>query len=310
MITTVTLNTAVDKLYIVEKIENDTVMRVKSVYNTAGGKGINVSKVAALAGEIVTATGFLGGFSGSFMRSMLESAGIRTLFTQIEAETRSCVNIRDESTGKHTEYLEPGASISTDDLDRFIADFKSVLVMSDIVSISGSVPKGTPTGFYSEIIGLCKSAGKRVIVDTSGDLLVESVKSFPTLIKPNIDEIEQLTGEKITSEKQIITAAQKIHADGIEYVAVSLGKDGSVFVCSDGVFKCTPPKIDAVNTVGCGDSMMAGFAVSLSRGFHVVEMLCYATAVSAANALELQTGHIDMGNLEHLIKQAIVRKLT
>ena len=111
MITTVTLNTSVDKLYLVEKLEDYTVMRVKKVSNTAGGKGLNVSKVAYLLGEKVSALGFAGGFNGSYVSSLLEAQGIRAGFTRIQAETRSCINIRELSTGRHTEFLEPGAPV-------------------------------------------------------------------------------------------------------------------------------------------------------------------------------------------------------
>ena len=112
MITTVTLNTSVDKLYLVEKLEDYTVMRVKKVSNTAGGKGLNVSKVAHLLGEKVSALGFVGGFNGSYVSSLLEAQGIRAGFTRIQAETRSCINIRELSTGRHTEFLEPGAPVT------------------------------------------------------------------------------------------------------------------------------------------------------------------------------------------------------
>lgn len=309
MITTVTLNTAVDKLYLVENVVPDTVMRVKEVCNTAGGKGLNVSKVAALAGEKVTATGFLGGFNGKYVAALLESAGITASFAEIDAETRSCINIRNLATGKHTEYLEPGAEVTEANLDDFMRIFKSVLPQSDVVTISGSVPKGTPVEFYGDIIRLCKDAGKPVIVDTSGELLVEAVKAKPAMIKPNTDEIEQLLGEKVVSQEQVIEAAKRLHGGGIEYVAVSLGKDGSILVCGEGVFKGETPDIPVVNTVGCGDSMVAGFAVSMSRGYTAEEMLRFATAISTANALEMQTGHITKENLEKLLPQVKVIKL-
>lgn len=309
MITTVTLNTAVDKLYLVENVAPSTVMRVKEVCNTAGGKGLNVSKVAALAGEDVCATGFLGGFNGEYVRSLLQVAGIRTEFCEIDCETRSCINIRDLATGEHTEYLEPGAEVSQQNLDDFIAKLETLLPDTDILSISGSVPKGTPVTFYSNIIKMAKKAGKPVIIDTSGELLVESAKALPTMIKPNTDEIEQLLGGKITSREQLIDAAKRLHQTGIEYVAVSLGKEGSILVCNEGVFAATLPEIQAVNTVGCGDSMLAGFAISIARGYNAAEMLAFATAISAANALEMPTGHIQKSNLESLLPQVKINKL-
>ena len=124
MITTVTLNTSVDKLYLVEKLEDYTVMRVKKVSNTAGGKGLNVSKVAYLLGEKVSALGFAGGFNGSYVSSLLEAQGIRAGFTRIQAETRSCINIRELSTGRHTEFLEPGAPVTHAECDEFLSGYK------------------------------------------------------------------------------------------------------------------------------------------------------------------------------------------
>lgn len=310
MITTITLNTAVDKLYLVDNVVPDTVMRVKEVSNTAGGKGLNVSKVAALAGEKVTATGFLGGFNGRYVAAMLEAAGINAKFTEIDAETRSCINIRNLATGSHTEYLEPGSAVTKQNLDEFINTFKQILPQSDVITISGSVPDGTPKTFYADIIMLCKDAGKPVIVDTSGDLLIEAARAKPTVIKPNTDEIEQLLGEKPKSMDGIIAAAKKLQAGGIEYVAVSMGKYGSVLACNEGVFKGETPDIPVVNTVGCGDSMTAGFAVGISRGYSAEKMLSFATAISTANALEIQTGHIRKENLERLLIEVKTKKLS
>lgn len=309
MITTVTLNTAVDKLYLVEGSVPGSVMRVKEVFNTAGGKGLNVSKVAALAGEKVTATGFLGGFNGKYVASLLKSSGIDARFAEIGTETRSCINIRDLATGKHTEYLEPGAEITDSDLSEFLRIFRSVLPQSDVITISGSAPKGTPATFYGDIIKLCRGAATPVIADTSGELLIEAVNAKPTMIKPNIDELEQLLGEKAVSREQIISAAKRLHSGGIEYVAVSLGKEGSILVCGEGVFKGETPDIPVANTVGCGDSMVAGFAVSISRGYCAEEALRFATAVSTANALEIKTGHIKPENVEILLSQVRVTRL-
>lgn len=309
MIMTVTLNTSVDKLYLVEDVRPDTVMRVKEVCNVAGGKGLNVSKVAALAGEKVRATGFIGGFNGQYILSLLGKAGIEHRFCEIDAETRSCINIRNLATGKHTEYLEPGAEITDKNIEDFLKLFEESLPESDVVTISGSVPKSTPDTLYAQLIKLATESDTPIIVDTSGKLLVECVKARPTMIKPNTDEIEQLLGRPVSTRDEIIEAAKQLHNDGISYVSVSLGKDGAVLVCDEGVFKADTPDIPVVNTVGCGDSMVAGFAVSLSRGYNAEEMLRFATAISTANALEMQTGHIQKENLEKLLPQIIIKKL-
>lgn len=309
MIVTVTLNTAVDKLYLVDKLADYTVMRVNRVSNTAGGKGLNVSKVAAIAGEPVTATGFVGGFNGRYVESMLKEQGVETRLTHIAAETRSCINIREESTGRHTEFLEPGAAVTPEELERFWEDFCAASEGAKVVTISGSVPKGTPPDFYGRLIRYAKERGIRVLLDTSGQLLRDGAAARPTLIKPNTDEIEQLLGAPAKSEEELIAAAEKLRDGGIEIVVISLGKDGALIACRDGVFRGVTPDIPVVNTVGCGDSMVAGFAVGLSRGYSLPETIRFAMAVSTANALTMETGYFKTEDLESLLGQISVHKI-
>lgn len=309
MLLTVTLNTAVDKLYLVEDVRPDTVMRVKEVSNTAGGKGLNVSKVAALAGEPVRAMGFLGGFNGQYVRSLLRAQGIADDFVEIDAETRSCINIRNLATGKHTEYLEPGASVTRQNLDDFLQRFETALPDCDAVTISGSVPKGTPASFYGQLTYIAKAAGKPVILDTSGELLIHGVEAQPTMIKPNDDEIAQLLGEPVSGREALVAAAQRLLQGGVSYIVVSMGKAGSLMVCEDGVFQGHTPDIPVVNTVGCGDSMVAGFAVGMLRGYSAAEMLKFATAISTANALTIQTGYFEQKDLQRLLGEVSVTKL-
>ncbi|HIQ59933.1 MAG TPA: 1-phosphofructokinase [Candidatus Merdivicinus intestinavium] len=309
MIVTVTLNTAVDKLYLVDKLADYTVMRVNRVSNTAGGKGLNVSKVAAIAGEPVTATGFVGGFNGRYVESMLKEQGVETRLTHIAAETRSCINIREESTGRHTEFLEPGAAVTPEELERFWEDFCAASEGAKVVTISGSVPKGTPPDFYGRLIRYAKERGIRVLLDTSGQLLRDGAAARPTLIKPNTDEIEQLLGAPAKSEEELIAAAEKLRDGGIEIVVISLGKDGTLIACRDGVFRGVTPDIPVVNTVGCGDSMVAGFAVGLSRGYSLPETIRFAMAVSTANALTMETGYFKTEDLESLLGQVSVHKI-
>ena len=309
MITTVTLNAAVDKLYIVENSAPHTVMRVKEVHNTPGGKGLNVAKVARLLGEDACATGFLGGFNGQMVRALLAGAGIRAEFAQTAAETRCCVNIREAETGRHTEYLEPGAPVTAGELAAFYSLFEQLLPESGLVTISGSTPAGVPADCYGRMVRAAKAAGKRVIVDTSGQLLRDAAKERPTMLKPNTDEIGQLLGAAPATREETAAAAQKLHAGGIDYVAVSLGGDGAVLACREGVFAAVPPPVQPVNVVGCGDAMVAAFAVGILRGMPAAELLRFATAVSAANALELPTGHISPANLERLSAGARVEQI-
>jgi len=305
MITTITLNVAVDKAYVIEKLERGSVMRVQKCTNTAGGKGLNVAKVAHLCGEEVQAGGFVGGHAGAYVEDLLSSEGIPACFVHTKRETRSCINVL-EADGTSTEFLEPGEPVSEAELIEFTEKFKKMVEQSSVITISGSVPKGVPVSYYGDLIRTTREAGKKVVLDTSGQLLKEAIKACPTLVKPNQDEIEDLLGIKVNNHKELLEGAKKIHQMGIPIVVVSLGAEGSLVVCEEGCFLGKPSKIKVVNTVGCGDSMTAAFAVGLSRGYSVRETLKYATAVSAANAMTMETGSFRQEDMENNLKLAMV----
>lgn len=306
MITTVTLNVAIDKAYVVDTVEKGTVMRVEKCTNTAGGKGLNVAKVSKLCGEDVLATGFVGGHAGAYVEELLNAQQVKNRFVHTANETRSCINIL-AADGSSTEFLEPGAPVTEQETEEFLRLFEELVQQSEVLTISGSAPKGVPTDIYAKMITLAASYGKKILLDTSGELLKEGIKACPTMIKPNDDEIEALLGVPVTNKEEILAGAKRLHADkaaggfGIPYVVVSLGADGALVVCDEGVFHGQPPKLETVNTVGCGDSMLAAFAVSFARGYEIQEALKYAVAVSAANALTMATGHFETADMERIL---------
>jgi len=309
MILTVTLNVAIDKLYIVDSLVQGQVIRVKDCTYNAGGKGINVSKVAKLLGEEVTATGFIGGYSGAFIRENVINAGINEHFINVLGESRTSINILDNSSGKITELLEPGTPVSENNIHDFICSFKELVDYCEIITISGSVPRGVDQTIYSQLIKIAKDKRKKVLLDTSGILLREALTAIPYVIKPNINELKTLLGIDIDSFEEVISAAKLLHSMGIDIVIVSLGKDGALVVCDEGIYRGITPEIKVVNSVGCGDSMLAAFAVGLSRGLSIVEMVKLSVAVSTANALTKETGHFIQSDLDRLIKEVEVIKL-
>lgn len=309
MILTVTLNAAIDKRYVVEKLEPDQVCRVKECTYSAGGKGLNVSRVATIAGEEVIATGFVGGHAGGYIVEALDRLNIRNDFVHIKGESRSCINIYDETNQTQTEFLEPGVVVSEDDTKKMITKYLELIDGCSIVAISGSVPKGVDSSIYMEMIQIGKEHHKKVILDTSGKLLEESIKAKPFMIKPNINEIRMLTGQELNNQEDLVKAAIKLQESGIEVVAISCGSEGSVIACEEGIYRAIVPKIHAVNTVGCGDSMIAGFAVGFSRGLSIMDTIAFASAVSAANAMRMETGFFLKEDMEKLLPKIRVEKL-
>lgn len=309
MILTVTLNAAIDKRYVVEEFKVGEVNRVKECAYVPGGKGLNVSKPAAVAGAEVVATGFVGGHAGNYIEASLKDYHVKSAFYHLESESRSCINIWDEKNCVQTEFLEPGFTVTESEFQGFVEEFKELVKKADVVAMSGSVPKGLDGTAYQKLVKVVKDAGKKVILDTSGKLLEMGIEACPTMIKPNIDEIRMLTGKDCNEIDEIIEAAKEIHARGVEVVAVSLGADGSLAVSDEGVFRAIVPRIDAVNTVGCGDSMIAGFALGFAEGLGIEETLRKASAISAAAALREETGYFVMEDMQRLYPQIKIEKM-
>lgn len=309
MILTVTLNAAIDKRYVVEDFKIGEVNRVKECVYTPGGKGLNVSKPASIAGAKVVATGFVGGHAGNYIEDELKPFGIESAFYHMKEESRSCINIWDTVQKKQTEFLEPGFTVSEADFKGFVEKFQGLVKDADVVAMSGSVPKGLDGTAYQRLVRIVKDAGKKVILDTSGKLLTAGIEAKPTMIKPNIDEIRMLTGSNCDDLNEIIEAAEQIHQGGVEVVAVSLGGDGAIVVNSEGVYRAIVPKIDAVNTVGCGDSMIAGFALGFSEGLSIADTLKKASAISAAAALREETGFFVLEDMESIYPKVEIKKL-
>lgn len=309
MITTVTMNASLDKAYFMrDTIENGTVMRVDYSRTSAGGKGVNVARVAALCGANVQATGFAGGYNGQQFEALLELDGIAHTFIPITGETRCCINILDMKYGS-TEYLEPGCEVSVEEEREFMKQFPDIIQKSDVVTISGSIPQGIKKDVYGKMITIAKEMGKTVILDASGEMLANGIKARPTMVKPNQDEIEQLFDTKIHNVQDVIFYANKIREEGISYVVISLGKEGALLVCDEGVFQAKPPKVNAVNTVGCGDSMVGAFAVAFERKYTAKEALKYAVSVATANALSQNTGDFDPHTAQRILNQVEIINL-
>lgn len=309
MITTVTLNTSIDKAYhMTQKIENGTVMRVAETHNSAGGKGLNVARVIRLCGSDTKAAGLAGGYNGQYLESLLDADGISYEFEHINGETRSCINILDSEYGS-TEYLEGGCEVTEEEKTAFLERFPEIIRDSGVVTISGSAPRGMGRDIYQKIIRIAKDLGKKVILDTSGEYLKKGLESLPTMVKPNKDEIEMLFDIKVRSQEDVIGYAKKIYEKGIPYVVISLGGDGALLVCEKGIYQGKPPKIEVVNTVGCGDSMVGAFAVALEQNMEPENALKYAVAVASANALSPSTGTFDPAKRDEIIKTVEIIKL-
>ncbi|WP_394139417.1 1-phosphofructokinase [Cytobacillus oceanisediminis] len=301
-ILTVTLNPAIDTAYRLEYLKTGSTTRTKKPLKTVGGKGLNVTRVLSILGESVTATGFLGGSNGTYIRNELARLGVRDEFVQILGETRQCLAFID-SRNNHTEILEEGPSISSEEQEEIRKLLRVLIPEVNILVVSGSLPLGVSSNLYQWMIREAKNHGVKVLLDTSGEALAESLLLGPYLIKPNREELEEILGCSCQGEEEIWKAMEKIAEKGIEVVIVSDGDKGSLVYYKGERLKVVSAEIRAVSAVGSGDSFIAGFAAGLSKGYSIKDTLVLASACGSANALEETTGYINLQNLDYLIKQ-------
>lgn len=308
MILVINLNASLDKRYELVDFAKGKIVRAKSVDNTPGGKGIHVANVDTILGEETVVTGFLGGKTGEFVAGRLYDYGITGDFVSVAGETRSCLAILTED-GAQTEILEPGPEVSAGELKKFRAKYTELLANADIVVASGSVPQGVPVDFYAELIKEANAAGKKFLLDTSGDLLARGLEAQPDFIKPNRDEIEALRGYRLHSEEDVLREIRHFLDDGIEIAAISLGSEGSLVGVGDEIYRVKVPRIDCQNPVGSGDSYVAGIAAGLSRKLPIEDTLRLGAACGTANALEAESGFVQKSVVEELLAQISIEKI-
>jgi len=309
MILTVTMNPSIDISYPLETLHLDTVNRVDKVSKTAGGKGLNVTRVLAEIGDPVSATGLIGGSTGQFILDHLDQE-IGKEFFEIQGETRNCIAILHE--GQQTEILEKGPSVSEEEGQAFLDHYETLLPDVAVVAISGSLPAGLPLDYYSQLVERAKKAGKPVVLDCSGASLEKALVApvQPTVIKPNNEELSQLLGYEVTTDlDQLKEVLQSDLFKGIEWVIVSLGADGAFAKHGDVFYKVDIPKIEVVNPVGSGDSTVAGIASALYHQEDDKALLTKANVLGMLNAQEATTGHINIHRYDDLYQQINVKEV-
>ena len=302
MILAVSLNPCLDRIVFVPELKVNTLNRGQKTLVSAGGKGVNVAKVISALDEPVCVTGFFAGSAGRFIIDDLAKRNVRTDPVWIVGqETRVTTNLLDMSSGKETEITEPGPKIGQKEADTFLDAYKRLVAEASVVVLSGSVPVGIREEIYVELIRIAKGYGKRTLLDAGGELLRKGIRGAPFMIKPNIRELNALIGTDLQSPGQILHQCDLLHQKGILNVCVSMGQDGALLSCEEGVFVQNAFLVDVVNTIGSGDAMVAGLAVGIKRGYSPLDMLRLASACAASNASFLEIGVIDKDQVNKLL---------
>ncbi|MFD0617627.1 1-phosphofructokinase [Paenibacillus sp. GCM10027629] len=302
-IVTVTLNAAIDKTYTVPQFNLNYAYRVNEMVATAGGKGINVARVASTLQQPVIASGFVAGSQGRFITEGLNQEGITHDFVEVPGESRVCITILDPARpNEQTELLEPGPRITPDAIDALSLKLQELAKTSTCMAFSGSLPMGCPTDTYAKLIRDVRTSNPdlRIVLDASGDALVAGLEAKPFLIKPNEHEIEKFVGKSIQSPDELHECILSLMADGVACVVVSLGKDGAIAGYEGKLYRVTFPPLEIVNPVGSGDSMVSGMIIALERGYSIEDTLRLGSACGSANALMIGAGSVQPIDVERL----------
>ncbi|QYA40522.1 1-phosphofructokinase [Macrococcoides caseolyticum] len=280
MIYTITLNPSIDYVMFTDGFETGALNRAQTTYKFAGGKGINVSRVLKSLNTESTVLGFLGGFPGRFIKDKLQASNIQVDCVEVESDTRINVKLKGMS---ETEINAPGPDISEENIQQLMNKLKG-LTSEDTVVIAGSIPSSMPSDIYAQIAELCHERQIKFVVDAEKDLLNSVLPYNPVFIKPNIVELEEMFNTTLTTDDAIYEAAKRLLDKGAQMVFVSMGGDGAMLVTEERCLKAMVPKGQVVNTVGSGDSTVAGMVAGLTNGLSLTSAFRQAIACGTATA--------------------------
>lgn len=278
MIYTVTLNPSIDFIVCLDHLELGSVNRMTSDDKFAGGKGINVSRILQRLDVDNTATGFIGGFTGRFVENGLIAEGIKTNFVQVSEDTRINVKIK---AGEETEINGAGPKISDEKLEELKAILAG-LSSEDTVVFAGSAPSSLGNQVYNTLIPIAKKAGAEVVCDFEGQTLLDSLNYQPLLVKPNNHELADIFGVELNGLEDIEKYAREILAKGAKNVIISMAGDGALLVTPEAAYFAKPIKGTVKNSVGAGDSMVAGFTGEYVKSGDPIEALKWGVACGTA----------------------------
>ncbi len=301
MIYTVTFNPSIDYVMFTNQFEVGELNRAHETNKFAGGKGINVSRVLQTLDIKSTATGFIGGFPGDFIKDALNQANILTDFVEVKDDTR--INVKLKS-GLETEINGPGPNIEPHNYEEFLTKMKNTQ-SEDTVIIAGNVPSSLQNPVYQEVAEILKQTGANLIVDAEKDLMKSVLAYNPKFVKPNKHELEEIFDKQIETDQEVIECAEQLLNEGAQAVIVSLGGEGAIYVDQQTRLKAIVPSGQVVNTVGSGDSTVAGMVAGLEAGKDIES--AFKLAVSCGTATAFNADLANKEDIEKIISKVIIK---
>ncbi len=296
MVLVVGLNPAVDRILTVPNFAVGATLKAEAVQTLAAGKAMNVAAVLRLLGLGVGYAGFVGKEEAAFFRKRVPD--LECWMVEVEGRTRTDTTVIDPVGHTETHVREPGFAVQSEDIERFLDAFTGAIGSAEFVVMSGSLPPGAPEGMYAELVGLCHARRIRTLLDTSGKPLSMGVGARPSFLKPNAEELVELTGGHAENETEAALFGKMMLKGNTRAVAITRGAAGAVMVDRRTAIRGSASVPKVVNTVGCGDAFVAGWVSKIISGHPPVEQLREALATAGANAMTHGAGVIERENLD------------
>ena len=308
MITVAGFNTTLDRFVDVDALRMGEVNRATNEREYPGGKGLHVAQTIAALGERVQLIGLVDAAHRNMIGRRLSERGVLFHGIEIPGSMRTCLALRDAQ-GRITEILGQGPELAEKYRAALLRAFRRGVDESDLVILSGSLPRGFAANTYAEMATHVRQAGRRCLVDASGELLRHAAAVQPFLVKPNRDEISELLDQPVVDIEAAIQAATKLHSQGVAMPVVTMGALGAVAVDASGVWHARIELAQIHNTVGSGDCLLAGLTVGIARSMNLEETLRLGVACGAANAQGEETGFVERRAVEALLSRVRVQRL-
>lgn len=289
LILTLTINPAIDRAVSVDKLVFEDRGYILSREEAAGGRGVNASQVIHSFGGKTLALLTAGGKGGERMEKSLARMGFPYETVRVKAETRINLNISDRQ-GLTIKLNEVGAALEPHELKAVRARVEAQIGKAKTSPVSwlmlcGSVPPGVPSSFYGDLIEMARSRGVQTLLDTDGPAAERAIEARPTIVSPNQQEAERLTGRALITRSQALEAVDRILAMGAESVLLSLGSRGALGINAEGCWEALPPRVDALCPIGAGDALAAAFVWGRSKKKAFYDSLRWAVAAGTAAAV-------------------------
>jgi 1-phosphofructokinase family hexose kinase len=283
VILTFTLNPAVDRTFMVDHLVFEDRGYILARAESAGGRGINASRVIHSFGGKTTAILTAGGETGAIMRELMQHEAFPTDVVPIKSETRTNLTISDKQ-GLTVKLNELGPSLEAGELMALTRAVEKRIAKASWLLICGSIPPGVPPHFYCDLIAIARAKGVHTLLDTAGDALLHGLEAHPTVVAPNQQEAERLLSRALVTRGQSVEAAHRIQAMGAESVLLSLGSRGLIATNGNETYEVVPPSIEALCPIGAGDALAAAFAWAMEKKKPFADAVRWGVAAGTASA--------------------------